>query len=246
MLLQPTIQNLKTMRLHGMVKALEAQMNMPDIEAMSFFERLGLLVDHELTYREDRSLQSRLRKAKLRQAAMIEDLDLKTQRGLDRNVIAFLSTSEWVHKHQNVLLIGKTGVGKSFVACALAQKACRDGFTALYERAPRLFEELAIARIDGRHSKLLDSLSRKDLLIIDDFGLAPLTSDQRRDLLEILEDRYDRRSTMITSQLSTDHWHEIIGEPTIADAIMDRLVHNAHLLKLKGESMRDPKNKSKS
>lgn len=229
-----------------MVKALEAQMNMPDIESLSFHERLGLLVDHELSYREDRCLQSRLRKAKLRQAAMIEDLDVKAQRGLDRSVMAFLSTSEWVHKHQNVLLEGKTGVGKSFVACALAQKACRDGFTALYERAPRLFEELAIARVDGRHSKQLMSLARKDLLIIDDFGLSPLTPEQRRDLLEILEDRYGRRSTMITSQVPREHWHEIIGEPTIADAIMDRLVHNAHELKLKGPSMRDPKNNGKS
>ena len=238
MLINPTINTLKSMKLHGMAKALEAQLAMPDVDKLSFDERFGLLVDHESTHRENEGLQSRLRKAKLRHETVIEDVDLKKPRGIDKTLVAALSSCQWVHKHQNVLITGKAGVGKSFIACALAQKACRDGYTALYERAPRLFEELAVANADGRYGKVLLSICKRDVLILDDFGLTPLTQEQRRHLLEVLEDRYDRKSTIVTSQLPTDNWHDIIGEPTYADAIMDRLIHNAHKLQLTGGSRR--------
>ena len=181
---------------------------------------------------------TRLRFASLRQNAVIEDVDMKTPRGLDRALFQKLAAGEWIERHQNLLIIGKTGVGKSWIACALGHKACRDNRSVLYHRVPRLFDALALARGDGRIDRLLRSLARVELLILDDWGLSPLTAEQRRDLLEILEDRHGRGSTMVTSQLPVEHWHEIIGDPTIADAILDRLVHNAHRLILKGESLR--------
>jgi DNA replication protein DnaC len=243
MLIHPTIANLKTLKLFGMVHALEAQINMPQTQDMIFEDRLGLLVDTELTDRENRRLQTRLKAAKLRQSACPEDVDLKTPRNLDKTLWNSLISSQWITKHQNLLITGKTGVGKSYLACALAQKACRDGFTAICERSSRLFQDLATAKLTGNYNKLLSSIARKDVLLIDDFGLSPLTDDQRHDLLEIIEDRHDKRSTMITSQLPIKHWHEIIGDPTIADAILDRLVHCAHEIALDGETMRANKNK---
>jgi DNA replication protein DnaC len=240
MLIHPTIDNMRALRLFAMVQALQTQMEMKDIEEMNFTDRLGLLIDAELIARENNRLQSRLRTAKLRLSACIEDLDIKAARGLDRTVVTALATSDWLKRHQNVIVTGATGAGKTYVACALAQKACRDGYTVFYERAPKLFQDLALAKADGRYYKIMTNLAKKDLIVIDDFALAPLTDEQRRDLLEIVEERYDRHSTLMASQVPTDHWHDIIGDPTIADAILDRLIHNAHKLSLKGKTRRKP------
>ena len=243
MLNHPTLDKLHELRFTGMVKALTEQMALPDIDELSFEERLGLLVDREVTEREDRRLTTRLRQAKLKQNACIEDIDFKQSRGLDKSLILDLAQCQWIRKHLNLLITGPTGVGKTWVACALAQKACREGFTSLYLRLPRLLQELPIAKGDGTYTRLLTRLAKVDVLILDDWGLSKLIAEQRRDLLEILEDRHDSRSTIVTSQLPLDQWHHIIGDPTLADAILDRLVHNAYKINLKGESMR--KNKSK-
>jgi DNA replication protein DnaC len=213
-------------------------MQTPDIAALSFEERLGLLVDRESTERENRRLTTRLRQAKLRQTACIEDIDYRHPRGLDKTLMTRLTTCQWVRDRHNVLITGPTGIGKTWLACALGHKVCREGWTALYLRLPRFLQELPIAKGDGRYGKLLTTLAKTDLLILDDWGLAPLSDENRRDLLELLDDRYDRRATMVTSQLPVDHWHEALGEPTLADAILDRLVHNAYKIALQGESMR--------
>jgi DNA replication protein DnaC len=243
MLNHPTLDKLQDLRFTGMVKALTEQMALPDIEELSFEERLGLLVDREVTEREDRRLTTRLRQAKLKQNACIEDIDFKQSRGLDKSLILDLAQCQWIRKHLNLLITGPTGVGKTWIACALAQKACREGFTSLYLRLPRLLQELPIAKGDGTYTRLMNRLAKVDVLILDDWGLSKFIAEQRRDLLEILEDRHDTRSTIVTSQLPLDQWHNIIGDPTLADAILDRLVHNAYKINLKGESMR--KNKSK-
>ena len=243
MLNHPTLDKLQDLRFTGMVKALTEQMALPDIDELSFEERLGLLVDREMTEREDRRLTTRLRQAKLKQNACIEDIDFKQSRGLDKSLILDLAQCQWIRKHLNLLITGPTGVGKTWVACALAQKTCREGFTSLYLRLPRLLQELPIAKGDGTYTRLMNRLAKVDVLILDDWGLSKLIAEQRRDLLEILEDRHDTRSTNVTSQLPLDQWHHIIGDPTLADAILDRLVHNAYKINLKGESMR--KNKSK-
>lgn len=241
MLIQSTIDGLKTLKLFGMLQALESQMDNPDTKSLCFEERLGLMVDTELTTRENKRLQSRLRLAKLAEKASIEEIDLRGNRGLDRAELASLATSDWIRRHQNIIIHGATGVGKSYLACALSQKACRDGFSVHFDRASRLFQELSIARADGRYTKYLASIARKNVLVIDDFGLFSLDTEQRQDLLELIEDRYSHSSTIITTQLPIEHWHEIIGEPTIADAILDRVVHNSHKLHLKGESKRKDK-----
>ena len=238
MLHHPTLQKLEELRLVGMAAALRDQLDMPDIESLSFEERIGLLVDREATERDDRRLKTRLRKAKLRQTASVEDLDYRSGRGLDKKVILHLSGCDWVRRHQNVVITGATGVGKSFVACALAHKACLNGHGALYHRLPRLVEDIQLSRGDGRYIKLLKSLSRIEVLVLDDWGLARLTPPQQRDLLELLDDRHTRKSTIVTSQLPVEKWHETMADPTLADAILDRLVHNAHHINLKGESMR--------
>lgn len=243
MLIHPTIDNMRALKLFAMVKALETQMETNDIQALAFEDRLGLLVDAELIARQNKQLQSRLKEARLRLSACMEDLDLKTSRGLDRAVMAALATCDWLRRRRNILVTGATGAGKTYVACAMAQQACRAGFTVTYQRATTLFHDLALAKADGRYHKLLAALSKKDLIVIDDFALAPLTDEQRRDLLEIVEERYDRRSTIIASQVPTDHWHDIIGDPTIADAILDRLIHNAYKLCLK---TKESKRKDKS
>lgn len=238
MLSHPTLDKLETLRLNGMAKALKEQWQMPDINELVFEERLGLLVDRESALRESRRMQTRLSKAKLRQNACLEDIDFRQSRGLDKTLIAKLGDCQWIKNHQNLLITGPTGVGKSYMACAFAQKACREGYSAVYVRIARLFADLGLARGDGRYIKMLSGLAKTDLLILDDYGLAKLSQDQRHDLLEILEDRNGTRSTVVTSQLPVEHWHEQIGDPTMADAILDRLVHNAHKIQMKGASMR--------
>ncbi len=238
MLIHPTLDKLHALRLTGMCKALEQQWQMADHEALSFEERLGLMVDREMTERDNRRLQTRLRQAKLREQAVFEDIDYHHPRGLDKGVMVKLATCQWIKDHHNLLVTGPTGAGKTWLACALAHKACREGYTAQYVRLPRLWRELSIAKADGRYPKLLAGLAKTELVVLDDFALTPLSEEQRRDLLEILEDRHGTCSTLITSQLPVNHWHEAIGEPTLADAILDRLIHSAYKITLKGESMR--------
>ncbi len=238
MLTHPTLEKLQTLRFDGMLKALREQMQMPEIETFSFEERLGLLVDRELTERENRRLQTRLRKAKLRHEASIEDLDWRAARGLDRSLVMQLAGCRWIERHHNVVITGATGVGKSFLACALAHKACLGGYSALYQRLPRLLEEVRLSRGDGRYARLLRSLVKTHVLILDDWGLVPLTAQQQQDLLEVIEDRHGVRSTIVASQLPVEHWHEIMEIPTLSDALLDRLVHNAHRIHLQGDSLR--------
>jgi len=238
MLKHPTLDKLHALKLTGMAAALEDQSATPDITDLSFEERLGLLVDREMTERDNRRMSSRLRRAKLRHAAILEDIDYRNSRGLDKGLVQSLASCQWVKEHLNVLITGPTGVGKTWLACALAHKACREGYTAQYVRLTRLLRELTIAKGDGQHSKLLTSLAKVDVLILDDWGLMKLSAENRRDLLEVLEDRHGRRSTIATSQLPIEEWHGIIGDATLADAILDRLVHNAYKINLRGESMR--------
>jgi DNA replication protein DnaC len=238
MLTHPPLQKIKALKLHGMAKAFEEQLNMGDIGELSFEERLGLLIDREQTVKENRQMQTRLRKARLGQAACVEDLDFRAPRGMDRSLLATLVACEWIASHLNLLITGPTGVGKSYLACALGQKACREGYTVEYYRVSRLFPELSLAKGDGRYSTILRRLAKTDLLIWDDWGLSALNEEARRDLLELVEDRCGKRSTLMTSQLPIEHWHEIIGDPTLADAILDRLIHDAYQINLKGESMR--------
>jgi DNA replication protein DnaC len=241
MLTSPTVEKLKELRLKGMARGLEEQMASSAYHELIFEERLGLLVDMEVTERKDRRLKTRLKKAKLRHQACLEDIDYRHPRGLDRTLIRSLSTCQWIRDHLNVLIIGPTGVGKSFIACALGHKGCLEGFKVSYTRAPRLFQELLVARGDGRYAKLMNTMAKIHLLIIDDWGLSVLADQEQRDLLEMIEDRSGIHSTIIASQLPVEHWHEVIGNPTLADAILDRLIHNAYKITLKGESMRKKK-----
>ncbi|GGC79288.1 IS21-like element helper ATPase IstB [Marinobacter halophilus] len=238
MLKHPTLDKLHALKLTGMAAALADQSATPDITDLSFEERLGLLVDREMTERDNRRMTSRLRRARLRHTAILEDIDYRNSRGLDKGLVQSLAGCQWVKEHLNVLITGPTGVGKTWLACALAHKACREGYTAQYVRLTRLLRELTIAKGDGQYSKLLTSLAKVDVLILDDWGLMKLSAENRRDLLEVLEDRHGRRSTIATSQLPMDQWHDVIGDATLADAILDRLVHNAYKINLRGESMR--------
>jgi DNA replication protein DnaC len=226
------------MKLNGMAEAFREQLQQPHMDELVFEERFGLLVDRQWTWKEDRRMRRLLKDAKLKINACIEDIDYKSPRGIDKSVMMNLISCDWIRNHQNLIITGPTGVGKTFLCCALANSACRSGYPALYTRAPRLFQELAIARADGSYPKLMNKLAKTKLLAIDDLGLAPMTDPERRDLLEVIEDRQGTASTLVTSQLPIESWHDNIGDPIIADAILDRLIHSAHRINLKGDSMR--------
>lgn len=245
MLTEPLLQQLHQLKLHGLAAGLEQQLASPDSQRLSFDERLGLLLQHELTARASARLAQRLRWAKLPQLASLEDLDTRTPRGLDRAVLAQVTDLNWIAQHLNVLVTGPCGVGKSYLACALAHAACRADYSVRSFRLPRLIDELTRVTALQKRSAFFRQLAKADLLLIDDFGLAPLSDQTKRDLLEILDDRYDKQSTLITSQLPVDQWHRYLDEPTLADAILDRLVHNAYRLNLKGDSMRKHKTQPK-
>ncbi len=243
MLNAPTLEQLHALKLGALAAAWTEQQQQADMTALAFDERFALLVDAEWRARENKRLARALQEAKLKLSqACLEAIDYPARRELDKALIRQLGSCRWVAEHQAVLISGMTGTGKSFVACALAHQACRKGYRALYRRASRLFHELTLAHADGTYIRLLGKLARMDVLLIDDFALAPLQDQERRDLLEILEDRYGMRATIITSQLAPPHWHDYIGEPTLADAICDRLLHNAHRIVLKGPSRRKEPN----
>ena len=238
MLLHPILEKLAQLRLKGMTRALTEQLQQPDIDGLSFEDRLGLLVDVEITERENSKLKARLRKAGLKQPACMEDIDYRTSRGLDKAVMMSLANCGWVQAHNNIIIIGATGTGKTYLACALAHKACLHGYTAYYSRLSRLLQDLSVAKGDGRYTKLLATLAKTNVLILDDWCLEGLNDDQRHNLLEVLDDRHSRQSTIVTSQLPIKMWHEALGDNTLADAILDRLIHDAYRLTLTGDSMR--------
>ncbi len=239
MLIEQTLTQLHELRLTGMAAALEEQRGVPDVQTLPFEDRFALLLERESSVRENRRRTRLLRQAKLRlPSATIEDLNFRARRGLDRSVILRLAGCDWVHNHQVTLITGATGTGKTYLACALGHSACRHGLSVRYFRLSRLLDELRIARADGSYERLLDRLQRTAALLIDDFGLQVLNETERRDLLEVLEDRYARRATLVTSQLPIEHWHDVVGDATFGDAILDRLVHHAHRIHLTGASMR--------
>lgn len=238
MLNQPTIEKLNAMKLNGMAAAFREQMENAEASQLSFEERFGLLVDRQWDWKQNRALIRRLQLAKFKERGLVEDIDYQHPRGLDRKLMRTLTTCDWVRQHQNLLFIGPTGIGKTWLGCALAHRACREGFFALHKRMSELFRDLAMARADGSIGHLLAKWARLDILVLDDFAMAPLKDSERRDFLEICDDRYQRRSTILTSQLPVAHWHEQIGDPSMADSIMDRLVHNAYRIELSGESIR--------
>jgi DNA replication protein DnaC len=243
MLTHPTLDMLSELGLHGMAKGFQDLDAQPEARALEHGEWLALLLEHEATLRRQKRFETRARAARLRHDAQVEDTDFRAARGLDRGLFLKLAGCDWIRQRHGLLLTGPAGVGKSWLACALGQKACREDFSVAYHRAPRLFAALDLARGDGRYARVLKALARTDLLILDDWGPEKLNDDQRRDLLEIVEDRYERRSIIVTSQVPVDRWYEIIGNPTIADAILDRLVHNAQRLNLSGDSLRRTREK---
>jgi DNA replication protein DnaC len=246
MLIEPTITLLHSLRLTGMAQALEEQRGVPDVASLSFDDRFGLLLEREKTARTDRRLTRLLQLARFRVNACVEDINFRAKRGLDRTTVLRLAGGDWIRAHQVVLLVGPTGTGKTWLACALGQSACRQGYSVRYTRMPRLLgEDLVRARADGSYGRLLQQLAKTELLILDDWGLAPLGDRERRDLLEIVEDRAGRRATLVTSQIPVENWHDLVGDATFGDAILDRLVHHAHRITLAGGSLRrlaaDPK-----
>jgi DNA replication protein DnaC len=238
MLSHPTLDMLRDLGLHGCAKAFQDLQANPATAGLSHAEWLALLLEHEVTARRQKRFEARAKRAKLRHEAAVEDIDYRTGRGLDRTLFVRLATCQWIRDHRNLILTGPTGTGKSWLACALGQKACRDDLSVLYQRMPRLFASLALGRGDGRYPKLLRSLARVDLRILDDWGPEPLSPEQCRDLMEIVEDRYGQGALLITSQLPVDRLHDLIGNPTLADAILDRIIHNAYRVELTGGSLR--------
>ncbi|MFT3912588.1 MAG: IS21-like element helper ATPase IstB [Anaeromyxobacteraceae bacterium] len=245
MLTEPTMEKLRALRLDALAAAWVEQQKNPEVQKLPFDERLGMLIDAQWLHRENKRLVRVLQEAKLRLAnACIEDIDYPARRELEKATVRQLATCRWVEEHQNVVITGATGTGKTYVACALAQQACRKGFRAIYRRATRLNEELTLAHADGTYANLLARFARVDVLVIDDWGLAPPKDQERRDLLEIVEDRHGARSTIMTSQVPTTRWHDHIGDPTVADAVCDRVLHNSHRLVLKGPSRRKESSES--
>jgi len=237
MLNQPTLEKLRSLKLTGMAQAFSEQLEKP-MSDLDFEARLGLLIDREWHLRENRRLDRRLSQAKLKETACIEDIDYKHPRNLNKSVVQELIRMQWISKHLNLLITGPTGCGKTYLACALAHTACLNGFTAKYYRLPRLWQELKIAKANGSYAGFLSQVAKIDVLLLDDWGIAAPDEEQRRDLLEILDDRYQRKSTIITSQLPTTNWYEHLNDATLADAILDRLLHNAIKLELEGDSLR--------
>ncbi|MCP4606014.1 MAG: ATP-binding protein [Proteobacteria bacterium] len=244
MINEETIKQLMDMKLYGMAASFRDYLEQTEKDELTYEERFGMMADREWTERQERRMKYRLSRAKLREQACVEDINYRHPRKLDRSVMQRLVAGKWMTEHENVIFTGPTGVGKTWLACALTNKACREGHTALYVRVPRLLQDLYVAHADGTYPKVMDRLAKPDVMILDDFGLAPLSDTERRDFLEVIEDRQGRRSTIITSQLSVKHWHEMIGEPTIADAILDRLVSSSHRIDMNGKSLRQ-KRKSK-
>jgi DNA replication protein DnaC len=242
MLTHPTLDLLQKLGLHGMAKGYKELEAQPEAPGLAHAEWLALLLEHETTLRRQKRFESRARAAKLRQSASVEDVDYRAARGLDRGLFLKLAGCDWVRARHNLIITGPCGVGKSWLACTLGQKACREDFSTTYHRVPRLFSSLALARADGRYARMLRQIARTDLMILDAWGPETLTAEQRRDLLEIIDDRHEMRSVIITSQVPVERWYEIIGNPTMADAILDLLVHNAYRIDLKGESLRKKRN----
>ncbi|MBA4423840.1 MAG: AAA family ATPase [Syntrophus sp. (in: bacteria)] len=241
MLNEQTFEKLYGMKLAGMAEAMKDQMTRSDMDGLAFEERFAMLVDAQHLWKENKRMKRLLKSAKLKLSASMEDIDYRAPRGLDKSVVLSLGTCEWIRRHRNVIITGPTGVGKTYLACALAHNSCREGLGAFYIRSPKLYYTLSIARADGSYARMLSKLAKVPVLVLDDLGLAALNDPERRDLLEVIEDRHGCASTIITSQLPVEHWHEVIGDPTIADALLDRLVHNAHRINLKGQSMRKRK-----
>jgi len=238
MLAHPTLDTLNELGLYGCAKGFKELEANPSAPAMNHGEWLAVLLEYEATQRRQKRYEARISRAKLRQNATIEDVDYRTSRGLDKKLFGQLTSCQWILDHRHIIFTGKTGLGKSWLACALGHKACRENISVLYQRSPRMFAALDLARGDGRYAKLLASLAKVSVLIIDDFGTEPLTADHRRDLLEIVDDRSGRGSLIITSQVPVSRWHEIIADPTLADAILDRIVHTSYRIELDGDSMR--------
>jgi DNA replication protein DnaC len=239
MLTQHTLTRLKTLKLEGMAKAFEEQLAQPAAATLCFEERFGMLVDRELSFRDSKRIERLLKNAKLKiSSACLEDIDYRPGRGLDKRLISSLASCDWIRQAHSLIITGATGCGKTWLACALGNQACRQGFSVRYARVPRLFEELRIAHGDGSFTQKLAQLARTDLLLLDDWGLAPITQLDRNDLLEVLDDRVNTRSTLLTSQLPVQSWYEYLNDPTLADAILDRVLHHSHKLALKGESLR--------
>ena len=241
MLNEQTFDKLYALKLDGMAEALKDQLGKAGMDGLAFEERFALLVDAQYLWKDNKRTQRLLKSAKLKLAASMEDIDYRSARGLDKSVLLSLANCDWVRNHRNVIIVGPTGIGKTYLSCALAHRASRVGMSAFYTRSPKLYYALAMARADGSYARMLAKLAKTSVLVIDDLGMAQMTEAERNDLLEVIEDRHGSASTVITSQLPVEHWHEVIGDPTIADAILDRLVHNAHKITLKGESMRKRK-----
>jgi len=237
-LIQPTLDKMVALRLKTMADAVQTQLSNPEFVALSFEERLALLVDAQYVSMQDEALRQRLRRADMRQNACLENLDFRTPRGLDRATVATLASGVWLKQHLNVLITGPSGVGKSWIACALGNQAARDNVSVLYKRLSRLLDDLAVARLAGRQARALAAIARTKLLILDDWSMIKLTAEQRRDLMEVIDDRHGRASTIIATQVPVEGWHDMIGDPTYADAILDRLVHNAYRIELRGDSLR--------